>query len=77
MRGFAVSRYPAMLKAPSRTPHDTRALFARARRPPRSMAGVCTLVTRATLAAGSRVAGPVKAAALAARVRTSFMLETC
>ena len=48
-------------------------MFARARRPPRSMAGCCALVTRATPAVGRRAAGPVKAAAPAARATMSFI----
>ena len=57
-------------------------MFARARRPPSNMAG-CALVcsVRPTLADGRRAAGPVKAAAEAARATTSFILvwrlETC
>jgi hypothetical protein len=39
------------------------------------MAGCCTLVTRATPADGRRAAGPVKACALAASARTSFMVS--
>ena len=51
---------------------------ARARRPPRSMAGCCCLVMRATLADGRRAdGGPVKAATLVARARTSFIVQTC
>ena len=49
-------------------------MFARARRPPRSMAGCWVLVTRATPAVGRRAEGPVKAATLAASARTSFMV---
>ena len=77
LRGFAREAPRWCLMATSRTPHDTRALFARARRPPRSMAG-CALVcsVRPTLADGRRADGP-KAVAVAARARTSFIVQTC
>ena len=57
-------------------------MFARARRPPRSMLGCAlTCSVRPTLADGSRAAGPVNAATLVARARTSFIfgwsIETC
>ena len=50
-------------------------MFARARRPPRSMAGCWVLVTRATPAVGRRAGGAVKAAAVAAKATINFIVQ--
>ena len=51
-------------------------MFARARRPPRSMLG-CTLTcsVRPTLADGRRAVGPTKAWAVAARATINFIFS--
>ena len=50
-------------------------MFARARMPPRSMAGCWVLVTRATPAVGRRAGGAVKAAAVAAKATINFIVQ--